>query len=270
MPNYSNSSIYKLCCNNTEIKDIYIGSTTIFKDRKHKHKYSCNNPNDTHYNQHLYKFIRETGGWDVWCMIEIEKYKAIDKRHLETRERHYIEQLKPTLNMKIPTRTNQEYQNEHKEELSVKKREYRNNNKETIKAKHQKYYQENKEAMSAKKKDHYQSNKEAILAKNKEYRDDNKEAISEKSKQYFVDNKETILVKKKQYNAENKVDIAAQTKQYRAINKEAIATQKKIAYERNNTKYICECGSTATNNNKSHHEKTNKHFAYKLHNFIYS
>ncbi len=76
--NYSNSSIYKLCCNNTEIKEIYIGSTTNFRRRKFTHKYSCNNPNDRNYNLNVYKIIRENGGWDAFDMVELEKYNATD------------------------------------------------------------------------------------------------------------------------------------------------------------------------------------------------
>ena len=128
MPNYSTSSIYKICSINTEIKDTYIGSTTNFRDRKYHHKGKCHNSNDTHYNLNVYKFIRENGGWDAWDMIEIEKYNATDKRNLETRERHWIELLKPTLNRTIPTRTDQEYRDDNKISKSVKMKLYNQKN----------------------------------------------------------------------------------------------------------------------------------------------
>jgi len=36
---YSKSIIYKICCNDINIIDIYIGSTTNFITRKAEHKY---------------------------------------------------------------------------------------------------------------------------------------------------------------------------------------------------------------------------------------
>ena len=42
---YSNTIIYKLCCKNPEIKDIYVGHTTDFRRRKCQHKTSCNDQN---------------------------------------------------------------------------------------------------------------------------------------------------------------------------------------------------------------------------------
>ena len=54
-PNYQNSLIYKIICKNTNIKEIYIGSTSNFRLRKYHHKSCCNNENDKHYN--LKKFL---------------------------------------------------------------------------------------------------------------------------------------------------------------------------------------------------------------------
>jgi hypothetical protein len=34
MPNYTNSVVYQCCCDEPEITDIYVGSTTNFKVRK--------------------------------------------------------------------------------------------------------------------------------------------------------------------------------------------------------------------------------------------
>ena len=35
---YSNTIIYKLCCNDPSITEIYIGHTTNFTQRKNRHK----------------------------------------------------------------------------------------------------------------------------------------------------------------------------------------------------------------------------------------
>jgi hypothetical protein len=50
MPDYSNSIIYKLCCKDTSITDIYVGSTTAFRARKCQHKTVCHNENDKKHN----------------------------------------------------------------------------------------------------------------------------------------------------------------------------------------------------------------------------
>ena len=115
IPNYSQSIIYKLCCNDPEITDIYVGSTTNFSNRKKAHKSICNNENNRRYHLNVYQFIRNNGNWDNWSMIQIEQYKATDKRNLETRERYYIEQLGATLNKITPAQTQEEIRQHQKE-----------------------------------------------------------------------------------------------------------------------------------------------------------
>ena len=41
---YQNSVIYKIECNDINIKECYIGSTRDFLARKRDHKYFCNRP----------------------------------------------------------------------------------------------------------------------------------------------------------------------------------------------------------------------------------
>ena len=135
MVNYSNSIIYKLCCNDTAITDIYVGSTTNFRNRKRGHKEACHNAVSKSYNIYVYQFIREHGGWDAWDMVQIEPYNATDKRALHTRERYWIETLKPSLNKVIPTRTIHEYHDDNKERIAGEKKQYRENNKDRKRAK---------------------------------------------------------------------------------------------------------------------------------------
>jgi hypothetical protein len=178
MVNYENGIIYKLCCKNLEVKHIYIGSTTNFTKRKCKHKSSCNNINSKIYNYYVYGFIRENGGFENWDMIEIEKYKAKDKRDLEKRERYFYEQMGAKLNSMKPFVTVEE----RKEERKNFHQKYYENNKEKIKEYHQKYNEKNKEKMNENNKKHYEKNKEKIKEKHKNYYENNKEKISEKRK----------------------------------------------------------------------------------------
>ena len=106
--------VYKLCCRDVEIKEIYIGSTTNFRKRKWMHKSSCNNEKNNGYNLYVYQFIRENGGFQNWDMVQIEEIKFNTRQELHMKERYYIEQLISGLNKIIPTRTKKEWNNENK------------------------------------------------------------------------------------------------------------------------------------------------------------
>ena len=132
MPNYNNSMIYKLCCKNTDIKEIYIGSTTNFRVRKNKHKSNCYNiKDDRKYNLKVYQFIREHGGFENFDMILIETVNCNTKLELHKIERKYIEELKPILNDRIPIISK-------KESLDYKKNYYFKNKKRLIELQTQK------------------------------------------------------------------------------------------------------------------------------------
>ena len=126
MKNYNKSSIYKLCCNDLKIKEIYIGSTTNFTRRKQAHKQDCNNPNSKNYNLKVYKFIRDNGGWTNWSMILIDNVSCENNLELLKIEREYIEKNNSLLNCNIPCRTNKEWQIDNRELQIKKRKEYRN------------------------------------------------------------------------------------------------------------------------------------------------
>jgi hypothetical protein len=84
----------------------------------------------------VYQVIRECGGWFNWDVVVVEEYKAQNKNELHSRERYWIETLKPTLNKCVPTRTSQEYKKqynaEHKDEINLRQKQYRNEHKDEI------------------------------------------------------------------------------------------------------------------------------------------
>lgn len=161
---YSKTIIYKLCCNDINITEIYIGSTTDFKARKNHHKSNCNNEKCKIYNSKVYQFIRDNGNWDNWNMIEVERYNAIDSNDAKKKERYWIETLKSSLNSEIPSRTKKEW-----EEDNI---EYQ-----------KKYYIENKEIFNEKAKKYYENNIEKINRKHNEYYEINKIKIQEYQKE---------------------------------------------------------------------------------------
>jgi len=114
MPNYLDSKIYKLCCKDVNIKDIYIGSTSqLLCKRKSAHKNSCNDEyNSKKYNLKVYNFIRDNGGFNNWDLILLDNVPCNNKEQLYSIERSYIENLKPSLNSQKPLGQNHShYQN---------------------------------------------------------------------------------------------------------------------------------------------------------------
>ena len=167
---YANGLQYKIVCKDPAITDCYNGSTCSFKDRKYKHKTTCNNPNADNYNLKVYRFIRENGGWDNWTMIQLELSPCNSEQQLRLREREIFDILKPTLNSYSPTldvhkrkKTWAEYNATHKEERKKNKAKYDATHKEDIKKHKAKYYEQNKAE---------------ILVKMKEYRDVNAAEIA--------------------------------------------------------------------------------------------
>ena len=147
MVNYGEGLIYKICCKDASITDEYIGSTCNKHRRKQQHKLYCDNENCVKYNYPVYQFIRNNGGFDNFDLIIIEEYPCENKNQLETRERYWIEERKPTLNKIIPTRNMREWRVANKDKIDEYNREYRPNyyeeNREIVKEKSRKYKEEN-------------------------------------------------------------------------------------------------------------------------------
>jgi len=171
----NNIIIYKIFCKNEEIKECYVGSTSNLKKRIQQHKTSCNNENDTNYNNYKYIFIREHGGWDNWDFKILCECPKEDRFKME---RWHIENDKYTnLNKSIPTRTNKEYRQKNKDKISKKEKEYYQKNKDKIKEKHKDYYEKNKDIIIEKNKEWYENNKDKISIQKKEFRQKNKDKI---------------------------------------------------------------------------------------------
>jgi len=191
---YSNTSIYKICCKDSSITDIYVGHTTNLVKRRNKHKFSCNNENNQNYNVQLYKFIREHGGWDNWEVIEIENISLEKSEQAYQKEREWFDLLKPTLNSIRPIISLEE----KKQRWCEYSKQYQQENKEKYLAYQKQYREQNKEMLNQKANEYYEANKDAICEKEKEYYESNKEIISEKYKVYYQKNREKILAKKKE------------------------------------------------------------------------
>ena len=229
---YSNTIIYKICCKDVSINDIYVGHTTNFTQRKQGHKMCCCNENSNNYNLYVYKFIRENGGWDNWSMIQIEECNCNNKREAEMRERYWIETLKSVLNCNNPFTS--------KEEKEKQKQDW---------------YEENKEQILQKAKGHYEENKEEKLEYQKQYANENSEHIAEKQKEYREQNKEKLAEQKKVYRETHKEEIKQMISNWCEANKEKLK-------EKRGELINCECGNQYTFGNKNRHLQSKIHTEY--------
>ena len=156
---YSKCSIYKI----EHVDDdtlVYVGHTTNFEKRKIAHKSNCKKDNNKHYNLKVYQMIRENGDWDMFKMIEVEKYPCADRREAERRENEVIKELRASMNTYKSFRT--------KNEITEYHTNYRELHKEKLQERDKKYYEQNKPKKQEYNKEYYESNKQKILHQMKE------------------------------------------------------------------------------------------------------
>ena len=161
---YSKTQMYKLCCKNKEVKYIYVGHTTNWRNRKNRHKSVCVNNAST---AKLYKTINDYGGWDNWEMVYIEDFPCENKRQAVKRERELYEELKANLNSIRPYIT--------REEEALEK-----------KARDKKYYEENKEQLNKRIRDKYRNDKifrEKVVARSNNHKEKHRKRINERRRE---------------------------------------------------------------------------------------
>ncbi len=157
-------TFYKIVCLDNSVELCYVGSTSNWKARNHKHKSNCNNENNKLYNSNIYKTIRENGGWENFKMIQIGTREQLIKREAEQIEEDYRQELKANMNMRRCYRTEEQKQKWY-EENKDKIKEYNEENKDKIKQYQQNYYEENKDK---------------LLCRTNKYNEENKDKIKEK------------------------------------------------------------------------------------------
>jgi hypothetical protein len=154
--NYSKTIIYKLVCNDLNVKDLYVGHTTDFTRRKSAHKNACENTNGKAYNYKIYETIRKNGGWNCWSMIQIEEYPCKSLNEATARERYWFETLNANLNQIYPQRDDIEYG-----------KYYRASHKVEIYERNKKYVESNREKVALNKKLNYEKIRDERLEKDK-------------------------------------------------------------------------------------------------------
>jgi hypothetical protein len=221
MPDYSRTVIYKLCCKDPSITDIYIGHTTDFRKRKCQHKCYCHNEKDKSYNVYVYRYIREHGGWDNWDMIEVCRQSCIDANDARKLERKYLEELGATLNIAVPNRTYKEYREDNLEKDLEHCRKYRKENPEKIKDYQHNYYINNTDKLKGYQKKYQSENTKKIKDYHKKYQEENQEKLKETYQKYYKENRDKIIDNVSKYYEENRDKISE-------YNRQRYLTQKEI------------------------------------------
>ena len=180
--------IYEISCFDTNITDIYIGSTTNFRVRKNKHKTDCNNINSKSYNLYIYNIIRANGGFNNWDMHPIEQIECKTKIESRIREQYWIEKNQSKLNM-------------------VKAYISEENSKVIHRQKYKEYSMKNVDKIKDRKAEYYNANKDKINQKHKEFYDDNKDKINQKHLEYYYANKDIISQQRREKYAKKKAEL---------------------------------------------------------------
>lgn len=171
---YSRGKIYRLV--NTTDNEVYVGSTCNTLNRRlYNHRNKAK-----HRTSKVYAHLSNIG-WDKVQIELLEEYPCNNVQELLAKEREYIEQLKPTLNSSLPTRTNKEYKQHHREQVLESSRKYEKIHHEERKASHLQYRQNNRAFLAACSKEYYDANKEKVAERKKLYRQNNKDKIKEQN-----------------------------------------------------------------------------------------
>ena len=166
---YSKTIIYKIVCNDLNVKECYVGHTINMTKRKYSHKSLCHNEKNKDHNLKIYQIIRENGGWENWSMLLVEKFPCKDKHEACKREREVYEELGAKMNMLRPYLTQEERTEYDKQYNKKYGKQYREEHKAEIKQ----HYQDHKEYHKL----YYQDHKEERKKYDKQYREKLKEKI---------------------------------------------------------------------------------------------
>ena len=102
---YQKGIIYRIVCDDVDVKECYVGSTTNLCKRKCEHIHDCRDNSKKAYKRKVYEFIRNNGGFLNWSVALVEEYACDSKLQLEQRERYWFEYYHAELNSKVPTKT---------------------------------------------------------------------------------------------------------------------------------------------------------------------
>jgi group I intron endonuclease len=153
---YANGKIYRLV-NNVD-DEFYVGSTCgKLSKRKNEHKSLTKSKPHIKIYQHLNNI-----GWENVSIVLIEEYPCENKMELLRRERHWVDELNPSLNKQVPTRTQQQYRDDNKDRIRQRDASYYEKNRTRIIESTTKYRAENIQQINETKKKYVEKNREKL------------------------------------------------------------------------------------------------------------
>ena len=212
-----NGKVYRLvnCVDNEE----YVGSTCMpLAKRLYFHKDRAKR--DT--SRRAYEHLNEVG-WDNVDIVLVEEYACDNKMELERRERYWIETLKATLNMRVPTRTDKEYRAENADKERERQAKYYANNADKVRETQAKYRAENADKVGERHAEYYANNSDKVRETQAKYRAENADKERERHAKYREANLDMIRTSDrercKKYRDANREAVNARAQQRRANKK---------------------------------------------------
>ena len=197
---YANGKIYRLV--NSVDNDEYVGSTcTSLAKRKSIHKKDAR----TQTTRRVYQHLNEVG-WDNVDIVLIEEYPCENKMELEIKERYWIETLKPSLNKRVPTRSNQEYRQENADTIHEQRAKYRAENADKERERVAKWQVENADKVREKQAKWRAENADKERERHAKYRAENCDKVREGRAKYREANREALNAKERERRASKKTE----------------------------------------------------------------
>ena len=200
---YARGKVYKLV--NDLDDEIYVGSTC---EPLHKRLYTHKQKAKIVPDRHVYKHLLNIGFENVHIVL-LENFNCTSKEELLRRERHFIDELKPTLNRCLPLRTDVEWRKENKEVLKEKAKVYRVENAEAIKEKDKARWEHRRDVANARARERREEKGEVYNANRREKRKTD-EAYREKcnasQREWREKNREAINARRRELRAQKKAE----------------------------------------------------------------
>jgi len=169
MPDYSKGKIYKICSDDPDITEVYIGSTIATLNERwsgHKADFTAGNFVSS-------ALLFGKYGIESFKIELIEDYPCKCEKDLVIREQYYIDTVE-CVNVSRSYRT---------EEQKI--------------AYYKQYEIDNKDNLTEYRRGYYQQNKDALSSKQKVYQTENREAIKSQKKvlQHLIQKKNRLMIK---------------------------------------------------------------------------
>ena len=158
MPDYSKGKIYKICSDDPDITDVYIGSTVRTLEHRYRQHTS---QSKKRYNSHeLFNLY----GVEKFHVELIQNYPCKSKKELVMQEQHYID-LIDCINERSAYTDAIEYRKSRSDIKCEYDKMRRANNKEKIAAEKKLYVINNKDKVAQQQRNKYLRNQEALKSK---------------------------------------------------------------------------------------------------------